>query len=147
MCGIAGFTGAGSEQDGRRMIECIRYRGPDFRDVLWQENVCLTHARLSIIDLSTSANQPMFTNDKSLAIIFNGEIYNFIELKKELESLKKYSFQTHSDTEVLLYLYKEHGEKMLNKLNGMFAFVIYDFSNHVALVLIHQAIEKLSLQF
>ncbi len=129
MCGIAGFTGTGNEHDGRRMIESIRYRGPDFTDVWFTENICLAHARLSIIDLSTSANQPMFSNDKSLAIVFNGEIYNFKEIKAELEQLNKYSFKTHSDTEVLLYLYKEYGEKMFDKLNGMFAFAIYDFTS------------------
>jgi len=127
MCGIAGFVGKGNAEDGWRMIRSISYRGPDFQDVYFENNVCLAHARLSIIDLNPNANQPFFTEDKSAAIIFNGEIYNYLELKDELKKTGRYHFRTNSDTEVLLYLYLEHKEKLFDRINGMFSFAIYDF--------------------
>jgi asparagine synthase (glutamine-hydrolysing) len=127
MCGIAGFVGKGDENDLRRMINSIHYRGPDFQGISLVENAGFAHARLSIIDLSPEANQPFFSADKSVGITFNGEIYNYLELKKELLGTGKYTFRTHSDTEVMIYLYKEYGEKFLDKLRGMFAFGIYDF--------------------
>jgi asparagine synthase (glutamine-hydrolysing) len=125
MCGIAGFTGTGNEQILKAMIYSIRHRGPDALVTFCDNEVALAHARLSIIDLRPEGNCPMFTEDKSLSITFNGEIYNYLELKKDLQS--KYTFLTTTDTEVLLYLYKEHGVKMLDKINGMFAFAIYDY--------------------
>jgi asparagine synthase (glutamine-hydrolysing) len=128
MCGIAGFFGKGTEEDLRRMIYAIRYRGPDHQGAQLIENVGLAQARLSIIDLSEGAQQPFFTTDKSVAMVFNGEIYNYLELKEELLKLNKYTFRTTSDTEVLVYMYKEYGEKLLEKINGMFAFAIYDFT-------------------
>ena len=134
MCGIAGFAGKGSAEDGWRMIKSISYRGPDFQDVYFANNVCLAHARLSIIDLSADANQPFFTEDKSAAIVFNGDIYNYLELKEELKATGRYHFRTHSDTEVLLYLYLEHKEKLLDKINGMFVFAIYDFRSNELLL-------------
>src|SRR6185436_14091004 len=127
MCGIAGFVGKGNAEDGWRMIRSISYRGPDFQDVYFENNVCLAHARLSIIDLNPNANQPFFTEDKPAAIIFNGEIYNYLELKDELKKTGRYHFRTNSDTEVLLYLYLEHKEKLFDRINGMFSFAIYDF--------------------
>lgn len=128
MCGIAGFWGAGSREIGENMIRCINYRGPDFIDVYFKESVCLSHARLSIIDVDSRSNQPFFNNDKSLAIIFNGEIYNFTDLKNELLKTNRYHFSTSSDTEVLLYAYSEYGQKCLDKIHGMFAFAIFDFN-------------------
>ncbi|MGP8215156.1 MAG: asparagine synthase (glutamine-hydrolyzing) [Bacteroidia bacterium] len=128
MCGIAGFVGKGSEDYLGRMINSIRYRGPDFQGTLFSENVGLAHARLSIIDLSPDARQPFFSADKSLVIVFNGEIYNYGSLKKDLMRLGKYTFRTNSDTEVLLYLYQEYGVKCFDMVNGMFAFAIYDFT-------------------
>ena len=127
MCGIAGFYGRGSFDDGSRMIEKISYRGPDHREVMHKENICLAHARLSIIDLSESANQPMYNEQRTQCIVFNGEIYNFLELKEELIRSGIKNFKTHSDTEVLLLLYGLLGKQMLNRLNGMFAIAIYDF--------------------
>ena len=94
-----------------------------FRIVDIDDDIALGHRRLSIIDLE-SGNQPMFNEDKSLVVIFNGEIYNYKELKSELE--KKYNFKTTSDTEVLLYGYQEYKEDIVNKLRGMFAFAIYN---------------------
>jgi len=127
MCGIAGFIGKGSEGDLERMIATLKHRGPDYHGTYLRDAVGLAHARLSILDLSSSANQPFLNHDKSIALVFNGEIYNFQELKKELQKLNKYYFTTTSDTEVLLYLYEEYEEKLFDKINGMFAFAIYDF--------------------
>ena len=127
MCGIAGFIGKGSEADLERMIATLKHRGPDYQGTYLKDTVGLAHARLSIIDLSPSANQPFFNPDKSIGIVFNGEIYNFQELKNDLQKLNKYNFITTSDTEVLIYLYEEYEEKLFEKINGMFAFAIYDF--------------------
>ncbi len=131
MCGIAGFSGQGTEDDLLRMIRQLKHRGPDFQGGWWQqrphEAVGLGHARLSIIDLSSGANQPFFTADESVGIVFNGEIYNYLTLKEELLKTGRYTFRTTSDTEVLLYLYQEYGEQLFAKINGMFAFAIYDF--------------------
>jgi len=130
MCGIAGFVAARAVA-GRdvleRMTRALAHRGPDaegyFLDA--ERGVHLGHRRLSIVDLSGGA-QPMATADQDLVIVFNGEIYNHAELRAELQS-KGCRFQTdHSDTEVLLEGYREWGEGMLERLNGMFAFAIFD---------------------
>jgi len=126
MCGLAGFIGRGDYNTGMEMIQSIRYRGPDYQGVYHHENVCLAHARLSIIDLSPEANQPMFSFDGKLGIAFNGEIYNYAALKENLFKTERYTFKTKSDTEVLLYLYREFGIKMLEQIQGMFALAIYD---------------------
>ena len=132
MCGLAGFTGKGTETDLLRMIRTLQHRGPDFqggdcRTDATGAAVGLGHARLSIIDLSTGANQPFYTADEQVGMVFNGEIYNYLALKEELLQTGRYTFRTSSDTEVLLYLYQEHGLKLFDKLNGMFAFAIHDF--------------------
>ncbi len=129
MCGIAGFDGKGNYGIGELMIQSIRYRGPDFQAVYFQENICLAHARLSIIDLDKRSNQPFFNARKNLAIVFNGEIYNYIEVKKELSKTKRFNFSTTSDTEVLLYAYEEYGVECLQKIYGMFSFAIYNFDS------------------
>ncbi|MBL7790085.1 MAG: asparagine synthase (glutamine-hydrolyzing) [Chitinophagales bacterium] len=134
MCGIAGFIGKGGEGLGHKMIQTISYRGPDFQKVFLRDNVCLTHARLRILDLSEASNQPMLNADNSIALTFNGEIYNYQELKNELLALNKYEFKTTSDTEVLLYAYQEFGEKFLDQISGMFVFAIYDFRNNKLLI-------------
>lgn len=128
MCGIAGFISKekDKEKDLTNMLNRIIHRGPDAEGKYIDDDIALGHRRLSIIDLE-SGNQPMFNEDKSLVVIFNGEIYNYKELKSKLE--KKYNFQTTSDTEVLLYAYQEYKEKMVEKLRGMFAFVIWDINN------------------
>ncbi len=127
MCGISGFIGKGSFEDLQRMNDTLSHRGPD-AEGFWHDSekgVYLGHRRLSIIDLS-GGGQPMWTIDQNFCIIFNGEIYNHLELRKELIQ-KGHHFETnHSDTEVLLHGFKEWGEKMPAKLNGMWAFVIYD---------------------
>lgn len=110
------------------MMQKIKHRGPDDEGVFCDSNVGLGHVRLSIIDLSDAGHQPMLSNNGRFVIIFNGEIYNYLELKKELKS--KYSFQTKTDTEVILAAYQEWGEDCLEHFNGDWAFVIYDKSTH-----------------
>lgn len=134
MCGIAGFMlfdGArdpqGSEAAVRRMCDRMQTRGPDAVGYWSDPTAALTlgHRRLSILDLQARANQPMVSNDGRHVIVFNGEIYNFRELRRSLENLGEI-FRTHSDTEVLLKLYAREGEAMLSRLRGMFAFAIWD---------------------
>jgi asparagine synthase (glutamine-hydrolysing) len=127
MCGIAGFIGKGDFNTGIKMINEINYRGPDFSDVYFHNDICLAHSRLSIIDVDARSNQPFFSQDKKHVIIFNGEIYNYKVLKNELLNTGKYQFLTESDTEVLLYSYIEYGFSFLKKIDGMFSFAIYDF--------------------
>jgi len=124
MCGICGTVGI--EQDGliERMTEAIHHRGPDDFGHFVDGNVCLGQRRLSIIDVA-GGHQPMTTPDGSLTIVFNGEIYNFAELREQLEQ-RGVRFETHSDTEVLLRLFEQDGIDALQKLNGMFAFAIFD---------------------
>ena len=126
MCGIAGIVGSAANQ--RRidaMLQVQHHRGPDFRSSqVVPGKVALGHNRLAIIDLSPEANQPMCDVSGRYTIIYNGEIYNYKELRKELKT--HYGFRTQSDTEVLLAAYATWGEAMLERLNGMFAFVIYD---------------------
>ncbi len=129
MCGIAGFQGKGSMDDARRMIARIAYRGPDLQRATMITDTGLAHARLSIIDLSHGADQPMRDASGTLTIVFNGEIYNYKALRDALSKSGKYVFATNSDTEVLLYLYAEHGAAMLRMLNGMFALAIHDARN------------------
>ncbi len=123
MCGIAGFNFKDKEL-GEKMGSCLEHRGPDDSGVFVDEGVTLFHRRLSIIDLSKSASQPMEDNDDELVIVFNGEIYNFKELKEELSLW--YMFKTKSDTEVILAGYKKWGKKVVDKLNGIFSFAIWD---------------------
>lgn len=131
MCGIAGFTrffdSTGDISSLKRMGDRIAHRGPDAHGEYLDDEVGLCHRRLSIIDLSTAGNQPMFSEDGNLVIVFNGEIYNFVELRKDLEK-KGYSFKTKTDTEVILALYQFEGHKCLDKLFGMFAFALWDKS-------------------
>lgn len=127
MCGIAGFVGSGDEQYLKNMIQAIQYRGPDHQGLFVKENVGLGHARLSIIDLNARGNQPMLGADKSTAIVFNGEIYNYRELRTDLNKRNRYRFTSESDTEVVLHLYEEYGESCFEYLSGMFAIGIYDF--------------------
>ncbi|RTY92259.1 asparagine synthase (glutamine-hydrolyzing) [Flavobacterium sp. GT3R68] len=125
MCGIAGILGKQSNSDTiLAMLEAQKHRGPDATNVWNDDKIVLGHNRLSIIDLSDEANQPMISNCGDYRIIFNGEIYNYLELKEQLKDF--YQFKTHSDTEVLLAAYLYWGNEALEKLNGMFSFVIWD---------------------
>src|SRR6218665_979886 len=129
MCGIAGIIGKNriAVEELKRMTDAIVHRGPD-GEGQWtnsQANVGFGHRRLSIIDLSENGRQPMHYAEGRYTITFNGEIYNYIEIRKELLS-KGYSFVSDSDTEVLLALYDLKKEKCLQDLDGMFAFAIWD---------------------
>jgi asparagine synthase (glutamine-hydrolysing) len=128
MCGIAGLLNAdgnAAEPDVLlRMISMLRHRGPDAAGVHVDRNVGLAHARLSIIDLSGGA-QPMHNEDQSLWITFNGEIFNYLELRADLQK-KGHTFTTRSDTEVILHLYEEKGRDCVHYMNGQWAFAIWD---------------------
>ena len=133
MCGIAGACWTESDKEItlstlQQMTDAIRHRGPDaeghYFDQQSYSSVALGHRRLSIIDLTTG-KQPMQTADGKLVITFNGEIYNYKELRQQLIA-KGYQFQTESDTEVILYLYQEYGKDCLRYLRGMFAFALWD---------------------
>jgi asparagine synthase (glutamine-hydrolysing) len=132
MCGIAGiinFDGSPVEEKGLLgMMESIKHRGPDDEGTFFGENFGLGHVRLSIIDLSPAGHQPMFCTNDRFVITFNGEIYNYIELRKELEN--EYQFRTKTDTEVILAAYQTWGTNCLDRFNGDFAFVIYDRINN-----------------
>ncbi len=133
MCGIAAIfaydNSAPPVQEGelRAIRDCMAVRGPDGSGEWYDASrrVALGHRRLAIIDMSAGGNQPMLLPERNLAIVFNGEIYNYRELRAELEG-KGHQFRSASDTEVLLRLYAEHGEAMFEKLRGMYAFVIWD---------------------
>ena len=129
MCGFVGYINKEKNKDAniKKMNDLIIHRGPDDEGYYTDENIALGFRRLSIIDLNTGS-QPIYNDDKSKVIVFNGEIYNYRELKEELTK-KNYKFKTKTDTEVILRGYEEYGEKILDKLRGMFAFVIYDKNN------------------
>lgn len=124
MCGIAGILGSNPKNtvDIEFMLMAQSHRGPDASDIWNDDKVFLGHNRLSIIDLSTSADQPMVSNCGNYIIVFNGEIYNYLEIKRQLSP--KYIFKTASDTEVLLAAYLVWGKEMLEQINGMFSFAI-----------------------
>jgi len=127
MCGIAGIFSMDGEKVKvgylKDMCEAIRHRGPDDDGFHIDGNVGISMRRLSVIDLSTGT-QPVHNEDKSVWVVFNGEIYNFKERKKELE--KKHTFYTQTDTEVIVHLYEEYGEDFVGLLNGMFTFALWD---------------------
>lgn len=124
MCGIVGFNW---NDKGllNKILKEISHRGPDDFGKYSDKLVSLGHRRLSILDLSNSGKQPMFNEDETICIVFNGEIYNFKELRNFLEN-KGHTFKSNTDTEVIIHLYEEEGVNCLNKLIGMFAFCIYD---------------------
>ncbi len=129
MCGIAGVLYADPAHPVdraalRRMSASIAHRGPDAAGFWSEPGIGLVHRRLSIIDLA-GGDQPIANEDDSLQVIFNGEIYNFQELRAWLEG-KGHRFRTHSDTEVLVHLYEEEGDRLVERLRGMFAFALWD---------------------
>jgi asparagine synthase (glutamine-hydrolysing) len=128
MCGIAGILTRDPLSDAAKplgaMTDALAHRGPDSQGHWVSGSVALGHRRLSILDLSDSGRQPMIDADRRFVIVFNGEIYNYVELRAQLES--RYSFRTSSDTEVLLAAWREWGEAALPRLYGMFAFAIWD---------------------
>jgi asparagine synthase (glutamine-hydrolysing) len=135
MCGISGFFGTGDEHALHAMADAISHRGPDARGYEFFANsvlgtVALAHNRLSIIDLSPNGNQPLWNEDKTVCIVFNGEIYNFKKLRAQLTST--HTFIGNSDTEVIVHLFEEVGENVFEQLHGMFALVLYDGRNSLA---------------
>lgn len=135
MCGFVGFVGKQSKEEKRKIIKdmanMIVHRGPDSDGYYIDDNVALGFRRLSIIDLD-KGSQPIYNEDKSMVIVFNGEIYNYKELKEGLIN-KGHKFKTNTDTEVILHGYEEYKEELFNKLRGMFSFVIYDIKNNTLL--------------
>ena len=129
MCGIAGIvnltaTAAVSKRDLLRMAAMLEHRGPDDRAILCSDMFGLAHTRLSIIDLA-GGRQPIHNEDRTVWVVFNGEIFNYIELRKLLQA-KGHRFYTHTDTEVLVHLYEEYGDRFVEQLNGQFAIALWD---------------------
>lgn len=132
MCGIAGFINMDKSQAEpsilKNMLGKIAHRGPDSEGSIIEGNVAIGMRRLNVIDIE-SGDQPIFNEKKDIAIVFNGEIYNFLELREELIH-KGHSFTTNSDTEVIVHLYEEEGLDFLKKLNGMFSFCLWDIQKN-----------------
>src|SRR5215471_16792560 len=130
MCGICGIfdaegRGAAEEPLIRHMATTLAHRGPDNDGFYVSLHCLLGHRRLKIIDLSPLGQQPMTNEDGSLWVCFNGEVYNYLELRPELLR-RGHQFRSQSDTEVILHLYEEYGEDFLKHLNGMFALALWD---------------------
>lgn len=127
MCGFTGFVGAveNKEQVLENMMNTIVHRGPDSAGMFLDEDVALGFRRLSIIDISATGDQPLYNEDKTKVLVFNGEIYNYQELREELVEAG-HDFKTHTDSETLLHGYEEWGEALVDRLRGMYGFVIWD---------------------
>ena len=137
MCGIAGIINLNdgvppSRNELKNMIHAVQHRGPDGYGYFCHDKVGLAHARLSIIDLA-GGDQPIHNEDNTIQVVFNGEIFNYLELRAELEA-QGHRFYTHSDTEVIVHLYEQHGLKFVDRLNGQFAIALWD-SNQRKLLL------------
>lgn len=124
MCGIVGYLGKGSQEILKRMADSIKHRGPDDESFYIKDNLGLGHRRLSIIDLA-GGHQPLSSENNDIWLVFNGEIYNFSELRERLKE-KGHRFKTRTDSEVIIHLYEEEGETLCRKLNGMFTFALWD---------------------
>ena len=131
MCGFVGFVDKAKNKKKivKDMADIIKHRGPDSDGYYVGEDCALGFRRLSIIDLE-GGSQPIYNEEKDKVIVFNGEIYNYQEIKKDLLK-KKHIFRTDADTEVILHGYEEYGDKILNMLRGMFAFIIYDIKENI----------------
>src|SRR5262249_12663779 len=127
MCGIAGFYGRGDTSDVIAMARAVAHRGPDDEGIYAdpQRPLFLGHRRLTIRD-APGGSQPMWNEDHSVCVIFNGEIYNHVELRSELEMAGHQFSSSHSDTEVLVHGYEQWGSSLSARLNGMFAFAVFD---------------------
>src|SRR5919205_33638 len=125
MCGICGIWGGGDERAVRAMVGAMRHRGPDDSCLFRDANVALGMTRLSIIDVSADAHQPFLNPEKTLCVVYNGEVYNFRSERRLLEG-RGYAFTSASDTEVVLRMYEHYGDDFLLRLRGMFALAIYD---------------------
>ena len=125
MCGFSGIVADGDQQKYiEAMCRMLEHRGPENTSTYHHENIWLGHNRLRIIDIETG-DQPIFNEDRTVGVVFNGEIYNYKEIQFDLEQ-KGHTFRTNSDTEALVHLYEEKGLEMFNDLNGIFAFAILD---------------------
>lgn len=141
MCGLTGFCDFNkklTEEHLKNASDCIKHRGPDGAGTVVFDTpdatIGLGHRRLAILDLSAQGNQPMYSDDKSIAVILNGEIYNFMEIRKELES-SGYSFHSISDTEVIIKAYQHFGINAVHKFIGMFALALYDSNKEIIYLL------------
>jgi len=135
MCAISGIISRNgdltfSNETIHKMLDSQKHRGPDHSNFFFNKKVLLLHNRLSIIDIDKRSNQPFISNCKNYVLVFNGEIYNYIEIKKKLSNF--YDFKTKSDTEVIIAAYKKWGINFLNELYGAFAFCIYDLKKKQA---------------
>src|SRR5687767_6153541 len=129
MCGISGIVNFDSSHavepaQIRAMTDRLRHRGPDDEGYLVDGNVALGHRRLSIIDLA-GGHQPIYNEDRSVGIVFNGEVYNYADLTRDLVG-KGHTFKTRSDTEAMVHAYEEYGDACVEQFRGMFGFAIYD---------------------
>ena len=140
MCGISGLISLNNELSDNdyltvnRMSDSISHRGPDQQKIQKFDKVILANNRLKIMDLNDRSSLPMSSEDGSIWICYNGEISNFIELKQKYNLSEKYNFKGTSDTEVMIYLYKELGISFINELSGMFAFCLVDLRKKKNLV-------------
>src|SRR3954470_18182672 len=130
MCGITGAWAfsddfAADEDTVRRMADTIHYRGPDDSGAVALGHIALGHRRLSIVDLSSAGHQPMANEDEDVWITYNGEVYNHVALRRLLEA-KGHRYRSHTDTETIIHLYEEDGAACVERLDGMFAFAIWD---------------------
>ncbi len=133
MCGICGIYGFEDKALLQKMRDAINHRGPDAEGFYYDKLCSLGHKRLAIIDLSQAGKQPMCNADESIWVSFNGEIYNFAEIRKELEE-KGYKFKSYTDTECILYAYEEYGTRCVKKFGGMFAFALWDSNKKLLLL-------------
>src|SRR3989344_3906656 len=133
MCGICGFYGFEDAPLLRKMRNAINHRGPDAEGFYTDKLCSLGHKRLAIIDLSPAGKQPMCNEDESIWVSFNGEIYNFETIRKELEE-KGHSFKSNTDTECIVHAYEEYGKKCAEKFGGMFAFALWDSNKELLLL-------------
>lgn len=124
MCGICGFVGLENRELIKKMTAILAHRGPDDFGFYFGKDVCLGHRRLSIIDLE-KGHQPIFNEDKTMCVVYNGEIYNYLSIRHSLEQ-KGHRFYTNSDTEAIVHSYEESGEDCVKEFNGMFAFALWD---------------------
>ena len=140
MCGIAGFFGFEDKELIKNMLDSLYHRGPDDHGIFTDKDASIGNRRLSIIDVS-GGHQPMHNEDETVFVVFNGAIYNFPELKEELEK-NGHRFYSNCDTEVLVHLYEEYGEEFPKKLLGMFSFAIWDSVKKKAVLSIDPAGKK-----
>lgn len=141
MCGFTGFCDFNRRLNREHLdkaTDILQHRGPDSGDAAFFEtanaNIGLGHRRLSILDVSPNGSQPMYSDDRSVVIILNGEVYNFKEIRKELVAVG-YSFHSDSDTEVIIKAYQRYGINAVHKFIGMFAFSIYDIKKQIIYLL------------